>query len=62
MYDFLKHKAQGQSQGHVTSAFTWYFLKKKHNKNITWEHGLLDFVYIAVYITVYISQCIFSKL
>ena len=30
-----KIKAQGQSKGHVTSAFMWYFLKKKHSKNMT---------------------------
>ena len=38
MYEFLKIKAQGQSEGHVTSAFMWYFLKKKHSKNMTWQH------------------------
>ena len=30
-----KIKAQGQSEGHVTSAFMLYFLKKKHNKSKT---------------------------
>ena len=29
---FPNIKAQGQSEGHVTSAFMLYFLKKKHNK------------------------------
>ena len=29
-----KLKAQGQSEGHMTSAFMLY-LKKKHNKNMT---------------------------
>ena len=27
-----KIKAQGQSEGHMTSAFMLYILKKKHNK------------------------------
>ena len=31
----LKIKAQGQSQGDATFIFMWYFLEKKHNKNIT---------------------------
>ena len=49
------NKAPGQ--GHVTSTFMWYFLKKKHNKNITWQQGLLDFVYNCVYYnSLYISQ------
>ena len=30
-----KIKAQDQSEGYVTSAFMLYFLKKKHNKNMT---------------------------
>ena len=30
-----KIKAQGQSEGHLTSAFMLYFLKKKHNINMT---------------------------
>ena len=30
-----KIKAQGHSEDHVTSAFMLYFLKKKHNKNMT---------------------------
>ena len=58
LYGFFKNKAQGQSQGHVTSAFTCVFLKEKDNKNITLQHGLLDFAYRRVYI----SQCIHSKL
>ena len=49
-----KIKAQGQSQGHVTSAIMCYFLKKKTMKT----HGLLDLVYRFVYI----NQCIHSKL
>ena len=28
-------KSQGQIEGHVTSAFMWYFLKKKYGKNMT---------------------------
>ena len=35
MYGFFKNKVQGQSQGHVTSAFMCVFLKEKDNKNIT---------------------------
>ena len=50
-------KINSQSQGHVTSDFMRNFLKKKHNKNITWQHRLLDLVYSYVYY-VYISQCI----
>ena len=30
-----KIKAQGRGEGHVTSAFMWYFLKKKNSKNMT---------------------------
>ena len=33
-----KIKAQGQSKGHVTSAFMLYFLKKEHSKNMAWQH------------------------
>ena len=28
-------KAESKSEGHVTSAFMWYFLKKKHSKNMS---------------------------
>ena len=49
-----KMLAQCQSQGHVTSAFMWYVLKKKKNKNIIYQHGLLDLVYSCVYIHIYI--------
>ena len=38
MYDSMsspKIKVQCQIEGHVTSAFMWYFLKKKHSKNMT---------------------------
>ena len=47
---FSKIKTQGQSQGHVISAFMRYFFLKKTNKNITSQHGLLDLVYRCVYI------------
>ena len=56
------NKAQGQSQGHVTSTIMWYFLGKKHNKKITWQHKVCLIFNITVYITIYVSQCILGKL
>ena len=47
------NEAQGQSQGHVTFTFMWYFLKKKPNKNITWQHRVCLILNITEYITVY---------
>ena len=42
-------KIQGQSQGHMTSAFMC-FVKAKNNRNTTSHHGLLDMVNRCVYI------------
>ena len=53
-----KMKAQCQTQGHVTYNYSFVFLKKKSNKCVTKQHGLLDLVHRCVYI----SQCIHSKL
>ena len=39
-----KNKAQGLSQGHVTSAFMYNFLKKKKTIKHSFAHGLLDLV------------------
>ena len=30
MYGSTKTKAQGENKGHVTSAFMWYFFKRKN--------------------------------
>ena len=58
---FSKIKAQGQSQGHVTTTFMRYFLKKKHIITLLINTASLIW-YIVGYITGYISQCIRSKL
>ena len=47
-----KIKAQGQNEGHVTSAFMLYFLKKK---NYTIIATLSNTEYLIWYIVVYIT-------
>ena len=53
----LKIKTKGQSQSHITSAFMWYFLKKKTIK--TWYIDV--YTYINVYIVNYIYKQIHIK-
>ena len=42
-----KIKSQVQHQGHVISALVCIY-KRINNKNITWQHGLIDLVYRCV--------------
>ena len=49
-----KIKAQSQSEGHMTSTFMWYFLKKKYSKTSLSNTDCLIW-YVVVYITCYIT-------